>query len=92
MRWTPERDRKLWECFSGGLSLQAAADNIGVTYQSARMRGYHLDIRFANRPRPGPTIDDGLRQRWRALLPGMKTALRADVSRIMLDKTQDVAA
>ena len=87
MRWTPEKIVQLK--MLAGVPIALLAEALGTTAHSVANQAFKLGLSLeigCGSPEP-----DAVRARVAVLLPGMKAALRADVSRIMLDKLQDVA-
>lgn len=83
--WTPEKEAELSRLMDSGETLEAAALAFGVTLSAIRN---HLWV--MKHPKMPPLMSRAaenlaLRQRWNAMLPGMKAALRDDILREGLD-------
>jgi ribosomal protein L19E len=61
-----------------GLTAAAAAVRLGRSEQATRTRASDDRISFHGK-RDGKTAEEKTRERWIAMLPAMKTALRRDI-------------
>lgn len=79
--WTVDKLAELKSLAASGESREKAAEALGVSFISLAHAAYRYRVLFG-RPKPAPrgyNVDPGLRERWLAILPGLKEKLRADL-------------